>query len=88
MVRFTPRGPALTDAEIWWFVHPDAKEGKDYDPEKLMALWDITIIEDAWIVENNHLGIKSAGYTPGRYSLDETDCADFVTFYINEVAKV
>ena len=88
VVRFTPRGPALTDAEIWWLVHPDAEEGKDYDPEKLMALWDITIMEDAWIVENNHLGIKSTGYTPGQYSLDETDCADFVTFYINEVAKV
>ena len=87
VIRFTPRGPELTDAEAWWLVHPDAVEGKDYDPEKLMALWDITIIEDAWIVENNHLGIKSAGYTPGRYSPDEIDCADFIAWYMRDVIK-
>ena len=62
-------------------------EGKDYDPEPLMALWDITVKEDAWIVENNHLGVKSAGYTPGRYSPDEIDCVDFITWYMRDVIK-
>ena len=88
VARFTPRGPELTDAEIWWLVHPDAEEGKDYDPEQLMALWDITIIEDAWIVENNHVGIRSKGYVAGRYSLREGQPSRFVAWYMNEVVKV
>ena len=87
VARFTPRGAELTDAEIWWLVHPDAEEGKDYDPEQLMALWDITIIEDAWIVENNQGGIRSKGYEAGRYSLREGQPSSFVTWYMKEVAK-
>lgn len=87
VARFTPRGPDSTDAEIFWLVHPDAVEGKDYDPEKLMALWDITIREDAWLVENNHVGAKSGGYRSGHYSTREGWPVDFITWYMNEVAK-
>src|SRR5438874_5818619 len=58
-VRYTPRDVMHTDVEILWLLNADAKEGKDYKPERVMALWDITMLEDQWIVENNHLGIKS-----------------------------
>ena len=68
VARFTPRDAALTDCAIFWLVHPDAVEGKDFDAANLMALWDITIREDIWIVENNHLGITSRSYGPGRYA--------------------
>ena len=89
MFRFTPRGPARTDIEAWWLVHPDAEEGKDYDPEKLMALWDITVHEDAWIVENNHLGLRSNGYSAGRYSSSgEGYPSAFVAWYMRSVKKV
>lgn len=87
VARFTPRGPDSTDAEIFWLVHPDAVEGKDYDPEKLMALWDITIREDAWLVENNHVGVKSGGYRAGRYSTREGWPVDFIGWYMNEGVK-
>ena len=87
MARFTPRGPESTDAEIIWLVHPDAVEGKDYDPEKLMALWDITMREDAWLVENNHVGVKSGGYRAGHYSAREGWPSGFIDWYMNEVVK-
>jgi Rieske 2Fe-2S family protein len=87
VARFTPRGPEFTDCEIFWLVHPDAVEGKDYVAKNLMALWDITIREDIWIVENNHLGVKSGAYGPGRYSKNEGEPSDFVAWYMNEVVQ-
>jgi Rieske 2Fe-2S family protein len=87
VARFTPRGPEFTDCEIFWLVHPDAVEGKDYDPQKVMALWDITILEDIWIVENNHVGVKSGAYGPGRYSTHEGSPSSFVEWYMRDVIK-
>jgi Rieske 2Fe-2S family protein len=87
VARFTPRGPELTDVEILWLVHPDAVAGKDFDPEKLRELWDITIIEDAWIVENNHVGIKSMGYRSGRYTMHENQPSYFVSWYMKEIVN-
>lgn len=87
VARFTPRAPELTDCEIFWLVNPKAVEGKDYKPEKVMALWDITIREDIWIVENNHLGVTSRAYGPGRYAEHEGSPARFVKWYMDEVVK-
>jgi phenylpropionate dioxygenase-like ring-hydroxylating dioxygenase large terminal subunit len=87
VARFTPRDVALTDCEIFWLIHPDAVEGKDYHADKLMALWGITIQEDIWIVENNHLGITSGAYSSGRYAGHENYPADFVKWYMTEVVK-
>lgn len=87
VARFTPRGPELTDIEILWLVHPDAVAGKDFDPEKLSELWHITIIEDAWIVENNHVGVKSYGYRPGRYTKHEQQPSFFASWYMKEIAN-
>jgi len=87
VARFTPRGPEFTDCEIFWLVHPDAVAGKDFDPAAVMALWDITIKEDIWIVENNHAGIKSGAYKAGRYSKDENSPSRFISWYMREVMK-
>jgi Rieske 2Fe-2S family protein len=87
VARFTPRGPEMTDVEILWLVHPDAEAGKDFDPEKLAELWHITILEDAWIVENNHVGLKSMGYRPGIYSTNEGEPSNFAAWYIREIVN-
>ena len=63
VVRFTPRAVDRTDAEIFWLVHPDAKEGKDYDVKRIQALWGNTYREDRWICENQHLGVLSSAIT-------------------------
>jgi Rieske 2Fe-2S family protein len=83
-VRFTPRDVKLTDAEIFYLVRPDAKP-KDYNVDKMKALWEVTYLEDRWITENNHQGIESASYSSGRYAAVETGPSRFVKWYMTEV---
>ena len=85
VARFTPRGVDGTDAEIIWLVHPDAVEGRDFDPEKVKGLWHLTIQEDDWITANNHNGIRSAAYGSGHYSRNERSLVNFMDWYMNEV---
>ena len=80
-MRFTPRGPTQTDVETLWLVRADAVEGKDYDPEQLTRVWDVTLREDKTITENNQLGVLSAIYSPGPHSLHETRISDFLAWY-------
>jgi phenylpropionate dioxygenase-like ring-hydroxylating dioxygenase large terminal subunit len=87
VARFTPRGVRSTDAELFWLVNPDAKEGKDYKVEQVTSLWDITYREDRWIVENNHQGIESGFYGGGRYAAVETGPSHFIKWYMSEVVK-
>jgi phenylpropionate dioxygenase-like ring-hydroxylating dioxygenase large terminal subunit len=85
VVRHTPRDVMKTDVEIFWLVNADAKEGRDYKPERVKALWDITEREDRWIVENQ-AGILSSAYTPGRYATSE-GASRFIQGYMTEVFK-
>ena len=84
VARFTPRGVKSTDAELFWLVGPDSKEGKDYQVEKITSLWDITYREDRWITENNHQGIESGFYGSGRYAAVETGPSRFIKWYMSE----
>lgn len=65
---FLPVSPTETHAHSKWFVHKDAVEGVDYDPETMKELWIKTNLQDRELAENNHRGIQSPGYTPGPYS--------------------
>lgn len=88
-VRFTPRDVDLTDVECIWLVHPDAKRGVDYDAETLKEVWLVTLLEDIWLCENNHAGVRSGAYEPGRYSTHEIGRilpANFMHWYANAVA--
>ncbi len=87
VARFTPRTENFTDCEIVWLVHPDAVEGRDYDPDNVKALWHVTIQEDIWVTDNNHAGIESSAYSAGRYSIIEGSPARFVGWYMKEVVK-
>jgi Rieske 2Fe-2S family protein len=91
VARFIPRGVASTDAEIIWLVNPTAVEGKDYTVERLTALWDITMREDKWIVENNHQGIAcGGGYRSGRYATHEVGHwtpGAFIKWYMTEAVR-
>jgi Rieske 2Fe-2S family protein len=89
VVRFTPRDIAATDAEIFWLVHPDAKEGKDFDAKRLQTLWGNTYREDRWICENQQFGIASRRYNfrGGQpYAAQEGGPASFIQWYMREVA--
>ena len=90
VVRFCPRDVAMTDAEVFFLVHPDAKEGKDYDVKRMQALWVNTYREDRWIVENQQFGIKSNryNYRSGQpYAQQEGGPASFIQWYMREVAS-
>lgn len=60
-----PVGPDQTAFRSTWLVHEDAVEGADYDLAKLVALGDITNIEDKAVCENAQKGIETSGYIPG-----------------------
>ena len=85
IARFTPRDAEFTDCEIIWLVHPDAVEGRDYDPDNVKALWHVTIQEDIWVVENNHQGVRSGAYGAGRYSDSEAYPRSFMKWYMEEM---
>jgi Rieske 2Fe-2S family protein len=88
-LRFTPRDVDKTDAELFWLVHPDAKEGKDYDVKRIQALWGNTYREDRWICENQQMGVRSDRYNfrGGQpYAAQEGGPASICQWYMREVA--
>lgn len=83
--RMTPMGSMQTDAEAIWLVKGDAVEGRDYDVEKLTAVWAPTLSEDKTITENNQLGILSERYVPGPYQSQEQKIEEFTAWYRSEI---
>ena len=85
--QFIPKSPAITDIKISWLVHEDAIEGKDYNIEHLIGLWDITTKQDVEIIDNNQKGVNSTRYTPGPYSKSELDASHFVAWYLYRLSQ-
>ena len=46
LVTYIPQSVDVTLIVIKWLVHVDARDGVDYDPEKLCWLWDDTTRQD------------------------------------------
>ncbi len=65
---FTPVDMENCQCDIYWLVRGDAKEGKDYDVDELIWLWDITTDADKRIIVNNWKGVNSRYYQPGPFS--------------------
>lgn len=60
--------PLTVDTAIFhseWYVHEDAVEGVDYDPETVARAFHITNLEDKAFGERNFQGIRSSRFTPG-----------------------
>jgi glycine betaine catabolism A len=82
MFSAMPTGPQESVVTAKWLVHKDAVEGRDYDLERLIALWNTTNFQDRDLVENNQRGVNSPGYQSGPYSPDaESLCMRFVDWY-------
>jgi Rieske 2Fe-2S family protein len=84
--RFIPRTADTTDMEVLWLVRGDAREGRDYDPEKLTWLWKVTSEADKRIIEHNQLGVNSRYYRPGPYAPMEYNTIAYVDWYLREIA--
>ena len=82
---FIPRGPMETDVEIMWLVHEDAIEGKDYDLNNLIWMWDQTTIADKKIIENNQKGVMSKKYIRGPLSKMELGLKKLKKWYLKHL---
>ncbi len=86
--RMTPHGPLKTDTEAIWLVNADAMEGRDYDVDRIVAVWLPTLGEDKTITENNQAGILSSRYVPGPYQSQEQRISDFGQWYYRQLATL
>jgi len=86
--RVLPISPQETMVTTKWFVHKDAVEGVDYDPERLRQVWDATNDQDRILGERNQQGINSIGYEPGPYSETfEYGVINFLDWYSDTILK-
>jgi Rieske 2Fe-2S family protein len=75
-----------SDCDITWLINGSAVEGKDYDREKLIWLWDVTTIADKSIIEHNQAGVSSRMFEPGPFSTFEGATQRWVSWYLQAIA--
>ncbi len=80
--RITPIATQATTVTVNWLVNRNAKEGDDYDIDRLTWLWHHTTLQDGEITEGNQQGVNSRWYQPGPYSEREYGSADFTAWYV------
>ena len=86
---FSPVDQNNSQCEIYWLVRGDAEEGKDYNKEELMYLWDITTEADKEIIVNNRKGVESRYYQSGPFSGMERQEKIFIEWILRELtAKI
>jgi len=88
LYRFIPRGLTSTDMEVVWFVNGDAKEGVDYDRDRLTWLWHNTTLEDEFIISRNSEGVNSRFFEPGPYHPEfEATLQEFICWYLDTMSR-
>ena len=80
--RFLPKSRQETEIQTVWMVRAEAKEGRDYDLDKLIWLWDITTQADEKIIRHNQEGVNSFHYQGGPLSEMEEGIVDFYADYL------
>jgi len=80
--RFIPVNRDRSVQEIIWLVRDDAEPGRDYDPDRLTWLWDVTTLADKLIIEKNQEGVASRYYTPGPLAGMEAYTQRFIDYYL------
>ena len=83
LYRFTALTQETADCDITWLVRGDAEEGRDYDRDRLIWLWDVTTHADKTIIERNQQGVKSRFYEPGPLSTMENYTWKFLSWYLD-----
>jgi len=84
---FTPVDETHCQCQIYWLVRSDAEEGKDYDRDELMWLWDVTTYADEKIIVDNWKGVQSRYYQPGPFSEMEDVEQRWVEWLLRELRK-
>jgi Rieske 2Fe-2S family protein len=86
LYRFIPLTASTSAMELVWLVRGDAREGIDYDLDRLTWLWRVTTEADKRITEDNQKGVNSRYYQPGPYAPVEPNAIRWVEWYLGEVA--
>ncbi len=85
--RFSASRVQQCDMEISWLVNANAVEGRDYDRDRLVWLWDVTSKADKRIIDHNQTGVNSRFYEPGPFSQMERHTENFVQWYLGAIAE-
>ncbi|WP_422932014.1 aromatic ring-hydroxylating oxygenase subunit alpha [Singulisphaera sp. PoT] len=84
--RLLPAGPQKTLVTVYWLVHEDAEEGRDYRLDTLLPFWRLTSEQDWEIVKNAQRGVNSRVYRPGPYSpAKEYNVEAFMRWYLRRL---
>ena len=83
---FTPVDIGNSECKIYWLVRNDAEEGKDYNKDDLVWLWDVTTHADKTIIVNNRKGVESKYYVPGPFSGMEDAESVYIQWILKELA--
>ncbi|HEY6432743.1 MAG TPA: aromatic ring-hydroxylating dioxygenase subunit alpha [Acetobacteraceae bacterium] len=84
--RFVPRTLDSCRMELIWLVRGDAREGVDYERDRLTWLWRVTSDADKRIIEHTQRGVRSRFFRPGPLSPMEHKEQRFITWYLREIA--
>ena len=83
--RFVPRTLDCCQMELIWLVRGDAREGADYERDRLTWLWRVTSDADKRIIEHTQRGVRSRFFQPGPLSSMEHKEQRFITWYLREI---
>jgi phenylpropionate dioxygenase-like ring-hydroxylating dioxygenase large terminal subunit len=72
-----PRDTGRTEVTCEWFFEPETVAAPGFDPNDAIDFWDQVNREDWHVCELAQKGVRSRGYTAGRYSNQESDVHAF-----------
>jgi Rieske 2Fe-2S family protein len=72
-----PRAADRTEVICEWFFEPRTIAGAGFDPSDAIDFWDTVNRQDWYVCELTQKGVRTRGYTAGRYSAEETDVHAF-----------
>ena len=63
-----PRAVDRTEVTCEWFFEPETMARADFDPSDAVDFWDTVNRQDWYVCELTQRGVRTKGYTAGRYS--------------------
>jgi Rieske 2Fe-2S family protein len=72
-----PVEPGRTQVVCEWFFEPATIAADGFDPSDAIEFWDQVNREDWGVCRLTQLGMRTPGFTPGRYTTQEGDVHDF-----------
>jgi Rieske 2Fe-2S family protein len=82
-----PRQPGHTEIVCEFFFESETMARPDFDPSDAIDFWDQVNREDWHVCELTQKGMRSPGYSPGRYSAMEQGVHAFDTMVAARYAE-